>query len=208
MSSLIVESQYFGSVTYINTLFHYTDVKIDVCEAYRKMSFRNRSVVAGGNGLVHLSVPLLHGRDRKQLTREVEISYHQDWQKQHWRTLTSCYQRAPFFEYYADWLAGFYEKKPRFLLDMNQEILDWLVKVLKLPVRPGTWDGTEPLPAGYADGRNRWLPNQFQQVPASFQYYQVFADRIGFQPNLSILDLLFCTGPEAHSLLAGNIPSI
>lgn len=206
MSQLIIEYQYFGTVDYINTLFQFSHIEFEACETFQKMSFRNRMVLAGSNGLVHLSVPLEKGRDQKQLLKDVRISYSLPWQQQHWRTIESCYNRSPFYEYYRDWLEGFYQRRPVFLIDLNREIMHWLVKQLKVPGSYGeTADFIHIYPTGIADYRNRWLPRNFQDGESTIPYRQVFEDRIGFQKNLSILDLLFCEGPAARTLLSGNV---
>lgn len=206
MNLLIVEYQYFGIVNYIKTLFQFSNINFEVCESFQKMSFRNRMVLAGSNGLVHLSVPLEKGRDQKQLLKDVRISYTLPWQLQHWRTIESCYNRSPFFEYYRDWLEAFYQRRPVFLLDMNRDLMEWLVKQLKPTARfSETTEFLPAYPAEITDYRSKWLPRNFQQSSKNIHYQQVFADRIGFQPNLSILDLLFCEGPNSPNLLSGNV---
>lgn len=206
MGKLIIEYQYFGTINYINTLFQYSNIEFEVCESFQKMSFRNRMVLAGSNGLVNLSVPLEKGRDQKQLLKDVRISYSLPWQQQHWRTIESCYNRSPFYEYYRDWLEGFYQRRPVFLLDLNREIMEWLVKQLKPTAQLGETVAFEPVyPADITDFRNRWMPRNFQENQPITSYRQVFEDRIGFQPNLSILDLFFCEGPAARVLLSGNV---
>lgn len=206
--TLIIESQHFPCINYIKALFVSTHAKIDLWETYRKMSFRNRCVVAGSNGLIHLSVPLEKGRSQKQPVKDVRISYSTEWQLQHWRTIESCYNRSPFFEFYRDWLEVFYAKKPVFLADLNMEILQWVSRQLGLTINIETAD--EPytiLPEEMTDLRGYFMPKNFQSINPGhrpFEYVQVFADRIGFQPNLSILDLLFCAGPQAASLLRSN----
>jgi hypothetical protein len=55
---------------------------------------------------------------------------------------------------------------------------------------------------GVIDLRNSLHPKIHPlHTDVSPHYTQVFADRWGFKPNLSILDLLFNTGPEAKNLL-------
>ena len=206
MSKLIIEYQYFGSVNYINTLFKFSNIEFEVCETFQKMSFRNRMVLAGSNGLVNLSVPLEKGRDQKQLLKDVRISYSLPWQQQHWRTIESCYNRSPFYEYYRDELYAFYQRRPVFLLDLNRELMQWLIRMLKPTAVTGeTSDFIAVYPGEVADYRNRWLPRNFQEAPTAVSYRQVFEDRIGFQKNLSILDLLCCEGPGARVLLSGNV---
>lgn len=207
--NLIIEYQYFGSINYINTLFHYSNIEFEVYENFQKMSFRNRMVLAGSNGLVHLSIPLEKGRDQKQPIRDVRISYSLPWQQQHWRTIESCYNRSPFYEFYRDGLENLYATKPAYLVDFNRDISNWLWKVLKIPSGFSETSSYQAHPSPtVTDMRNRWMPKNFQSDGFNIPYRQVFEDRIGFQPNLSILDLLFCSGPSAHSLLKGNVLSI
>ena len=208
-TNLLIEYQYFGSINYINTLFHFSNIEFEVYESFQKMSFRNRMVLAGSNGLVTLSVPLEKGRDQKQPIRDVRISYSLPWQKQHWRTIESCYNRSPFYEFYRDGLERIFTSRPVYLLDLNRDIQQWLWKVLKVPADfSETSSFQTQMQENNSDARNRWIPKNFQSDNCSIRYRQVFEDRIGFQPNLSILDLLFCMGPSAHSLLKGNVLSI
>ncbi len=207
---LVIESQYFGCVYYINTLFQFSNAKIDVYENYQKLSFRNRCMVAGSNGLVHLSVPLIKGRSQRQPVKDVRISHTEHWQKQHFRTIESCYNLSPFFEYYRDWLATLYEKKFVFLADMNMEILHWLSRQLKLPATITITDQYLPFYPEAVDLRGYFVPKNFQSLPGRttvISYPQVFSDRIGFQENLSVLDLLFCCGPNAADLLSAPVPA-
>lgn len=211
-SSIIIENQFFTCANCINYLFKSTHVTIFSSEAYKKMSFRNRCIVAGSNGLVHLSVPLENGRDQKCLFKDVRISYRDAWQTQHWRTLTSCYNKSAFFEFYRDGVEQFFLKKEAFLFDLDLKIFTWLKGVLKFPAEINVVDGAAgaPVKTKAADLRDRWLPKNFQgdfsgnEKSPPLEYFQVFKNRIGFQPNLSILDLLFNEGPNAADLLRDN----
>jgi len=199
---LVIDSQYFGSINYIKILFQFSDIKIEQYESYQKMSFRNRCVVAGSNGLINLSVPLEKGRDRQQLVKDTRISYSGRWQAEHLRTIESCYSRAPFFEFYRDAVWELLGQKQEFLIDLNLSILDWLKKVLKLPGEISLTESyCREYPEGITDLRNHFLPKNFQDETTGSKYMQVFEDRIGFQTNLSILDLLFCVGPAAVNTL-------
>jgi hypothetical protein len=193
--SLIVDSQYFGTINYIKILFQSTNVEIEQYESYQKMSFRNRCMVAGSNGVVNLSVPLEKGRGQKELMKDVRISHSENWQVQHWRTIESCYSRAPFFEFYRDGVFNLLQKKETFLLDMNMAILEWLVKVFKSKASVSlTLSYQKEYPHPVKDLRGRFLPKSYANEDFGPGYVQVFEDRIGFKPNLSILDLLFCNG--------------
>lgn len=195
ISSFIFDSQYFGNVDAIISLFKSTHVEIEQYETYPKSSFRNRMVLAGAAGPIEMSVPIIGGRSQKVLTKDVRIDHSTAWQKIHWRTVYSCYSRAPFYEYYADWLASFYERRYDFLLDMNMDILLWLKSILKSGVqisKTGTYHKTYP--ETVIDRRDYWLPKNYQEKANTPVYTQVFSDRIGFLPNLSFLDTLCCLG--------------
>jgi len=201
-SVLIIDNQYIGSINYYKILFQYSNIEIEQYETYQKMSFRNRCMVAGSNGVVGLSVPLEKGRGQRELMKDVRISYSDNWQVQHWRTIESCYSRAPFFEFYRDGVWQLLRQKETYLLDLNLAILTWLKKVLKMPGHISlTRQYLKTYPESVTDRRNNLLPKNYQQADICPRYTQIFEDRIGFQPNLSILDLLFCCGPETGHLL-------
>lgn len=205
LSNIIIDCQYFAPVNAINALFQFSNIKIEQYESWQKMSFRNRMVVAGSNGPVHLSVPLEKGRDQRMLVKEVRISQTESWQKQHLRTIESAYRRSPFFEFYQNGVQDLLQKKHQFLLDLNLEIFEWLKKVLG---NQSTLSLTEQFlkeyPPQIADLRNYFLPKNYRKMTMPFTYGQVFEERLGFLPNLSILDLLFCCGPNAKVLLKDN----
>ena len=203
--TLLIDIQYFGTINYINTLFQNSNIIIEQYESFQKMSFRNRCVVAGSNGLINLSVPLEKGRGQKELMKDVRISHSTNWRQQHLRTIESCYSRSPFFEFYRDTVWKLLEKPEIYLLDQNLKILQWLKKVFKYKVDISvTEEYLKNYPEDMIDKRNYFLPKNQLTDPFTIRYTQVFEDRIGFIPNLSILDLLFCSGPEAISILADN----
>ncbi|KAI9432801.1 WbqC-like protein family-domain-containing protein [Russula earlei] len=202
MSTLVIENQYFGCVNWTSALFTHTDVKIEQCENYQKMSFRNRCVIGGSNGLIHLTIPVQGGRDKKQLLKDTRIDNRERWQQQHWRSIFSCYGRSPFFEFYRDGIEQFFTKEYVFLNDLNTGILHWLVKVLKIPAHISATESYQlHYPPEVHDYRNRWLPKNFQQQEAAITYNQVFGNETGFQPNLSVLDILCCEGPETANII-------
>lgn len=195
--SLLIENQYFGSVIYYKMLFEYTYINIEQCEYYQKLSFRNRCMVPGANGIIQLSVPLENGRNQRSLIKEVKIAYKDNWVLQHCRCLEACYNRAPFFEFYRDELFELLETRPIFLFDLNLSLMEWVLKKLKANLRIELTQVYNPNPSlGVMDARSQILPKN-QLLNIGFEpYTQVFEDRIGFKPNMSILDLLFCVGPN------------
>lgn len=178
-------------------------VFMEACEHYQKGSIRNRCFVAGPNGLQRLSIPLLKGKHQQTPIRDVRISYSDAWQRLHWRSLTTAYGNAPFFEHYVDELAPFYHQKHHFLYDYNLECLHWLLRKLAIDLSvQETSAYAETAPGTVLDARPAAYPeNLTVKTP---RYGQVFEERHGFLPNLSVLDLLFCTGRQAGEIIANT----
>jgi len=203
MNKYIIDNQYFACIGYYSTLFKNTNIEIEQFENWEKMSFRNRCIVAGSNGLIHLTVPVENGRNQHCLFKDIKINNRENWQLQHWRTIQSCYGKAPFFEYYKMWLEIFFmEMKFIYLFDMNLEVLQWVLKILKSGIKPVLTTGYQKeQEADLMDYRKKWSPKTYQSYPVCKEYFQLFTDKIGFQQNLSILDLLLCEGPNAFNIL-------
>ena len=194
--NLIIDSQYFPSIIYYKISYNLSNIIFEQCETYQKMSFRNRCQLAGAQGRVDLSVPLAGGRDQKTMMKEVRIVADRSWQVRHWRTIVSCYNRSPWFDFYRDGLEALFRQRADFLLDWNMRCFEWSLQVLGMARPVGL---TDRYLAGYGpeeavDWRGKIMPGVEFETP---RYYQVFEERIGFIPNLSILDLLFCEGKEA-----------
>lgn len=131
--------------------------------------------------------------------RDVRIDQRQQWARQHWRTITAAYGNSPFFEFYKDELILFFEAPPPFLFDWNLQLVDWLFSQLPFDTNRQLSTEYNPNPTDILDFRRQISPklNQASTKP----YAQVFQDRFGFQADLSVLDLLFCQGPEAQKYL-------
>ncbi|WP_153800189.1 WbqC family protein [Foetidibacter luteolus] len=198
---LLIDLQYFPCINYIKILSSFSNTTIFLWDSYKKMSFRNRCIVAGSNGTVNLSVPIEKGRNQRLPYREVKISYRDNWQQQHWRTIVSCYARSPWFEYYAHSLERILDTRFEYLFQLNLEILEWLCKLLKME-KPVLLEQEQALGQNFIDKRDLFLPNNYKSF-SYIRYPQLFEDRIGFQPNLSILDMLFMEGPATAQIL-GN----
>ena len=200
-NSIIIEAQYFPPIEYFKQFVQFPHIVIEAHENYQKGSYRNRCHIANSTGVQVLSVPLRKGKNANQPIREVAIAYDMDWQKQHWQSIRTAYGSAPFWEHYAPQLEPFFLKKYDYLFDLNMAIFETFFKILKLKntinislSNSYNLDFTEGV-----DFRNKILPNK-----SDFQgekYAQLFQERTGFLPNLSILDLVFCTGPQAMSVI-------
>ena len=189
---VLLECENFPCIAWYQLFLKYENIQIEQFEYFVRKSFRNRTVIAGPNGLVTLSIPLKGGRNQKNSMKDIEVSYDENWQAVHWKTIESCYRRSPYFEYYAEEVKILFEKKHRFLMDYNLkclQLVNQLLQVKKEFVLTEKYDKT-PLD-NCIDARNIFEENRSFELP---NYMQVFQDRIGFKSNLSILDMLFCEG--------------
>lgn len=202
---LLTDLQCFMSTNCYITLVEYETLRFEQYEHFRKGSYSNRYYVAGPNGKILLSVPLLHARRERMAFRDLKICNRDQWQRLHWRTLTSAYRRSPWFEFYEESLQPMYEKKFDYLMDWNLQAFElvsgWLGR---------TWEVTftdqyiklydEP---DMIDARHDFSPARVKGE-RKLSYHQVFEDRTGFLPEMSVLDLIFCEGKRAISLLTDN----
>ena len=199
MSTALLSSTYFGPVQWYQKLHRYDVCRLEQYDHYVKQTYRNRCVIAATQGTQVLSIPIEQDDGLKCPMKDIRISDHANWRHLHWHALLSAYGERPFFEYYADDLQPFFERKWEFLFDFNYEITCKVCELLD--VRPTltlstSYQSAQGQEADYRDAirPKHPLPDaQFQAKP----YYQVYRQKHGFLPNLSILDLLFNEGNEA-----------
>ena len=173
---IILPTTYLGSVEwYRQFLANPIDVEIEVMESFPKQTYRNRCTIATPDGPLTLTVPVKRA-DSKQLTRDVEISYQQRWQHQHWLALVSAYKRTPYFDYYADFFRPFYEQETRFLVDFNETIHEVIIRLIA---------NDEPR-----------IKSQEQRLITTVDWAGQDLEST-FGNGQSILDILFEYGPES-----------
>ena len=189
---------YLPNVEFFKNLQSFKDqtILIEKHEHYPKQTFRNRTSIAGPNGMLNLSVPIKKESEKYINFKDIKISNEDNWQRIHWLSLETSYRSSAYFEFYEDDFAPFYQKKYNFLFDYNLEIFKVVLKLIKMPVK---YDFTVTYEKSYEnliDFRMINTPNK----PSAYQnkkYYQVFEDKNGYLNNISILDLLFNQGPQA-----------
>jgi len=166
-------------------------VIFDQGEHFEKMTGRNRYRISGANNAILLSVPLINGRNQHVAMKDVQIHNESKWQVQHWRTLVSVYRRAPYFDHYEPELQQLFTTPCNRLADFNMAGIIWIQRQIGLKFKiEETTDYIKDYGTGFTDLRHK--ENNSLSMP---RYYQVFEDRAGFVPDLSILDLLFSEGP-------------
>jgi hypothetical protein len=192
----ITDLQYFGTIQFIQSLMIEKSIHFDNLHAYSKMSFKNRTIIATAQGALTLSIPIIGGRDQKLPFKDIKIDYQIAWQKQHFKALVSNYKRSPYFEYYEAELELALNDNAVYLVDYLIQINEWVKNQLK-----ANWVIVEITTPIVSRNFDSWMPKNYDQVPHPILYQQVFEDKTGFLPNLSILDLLFCCGGRQASAL-------
>ena len=189
----ILPLSYLPSVVYVARLLREQCV-IDVGEHYVKRSERNRAYILSANKVMPLTVNVVGGNRPRLPMRDVEIDYSKRWQHQHWVSILSAYKSSPYFDHYAPYLEPFYRREWRYLVDYNRELLEVLLRLLGSPMQL-------PLSEQYVEAREGDLDLRPKHREGSTfvaePYFQNFSERMPFQPNLSVLDLLLCEGPAA-----------
>ncbi len=189
---------YLPSVEFFKNLQNHQEntVIVEKNENYPKQTNRNRTVIAGPNGKLSLTVPVQKGSNNHTPFKDIKISNEDDWQRIHWQSLETSYRSSSYFEFYEDVFHPFYHKKHDYLFDYNLEMLEVILKAIKLPLKYEFTVAYEKAYEGLVDLRQslNWKTDSgYQNKP----YYQVFENKNGYQNNLSIVDLLFNQGPQA-----------
>ncbi len=201
---------YLAPVSYYVQLYAATEgTRIEQWEHYVKQTYRNRCVIATAQGPLPLTIPTESNGGKKCLMRDVRISDHGNWRHLHWNAIESAYRQSPFFEYYADDFRPFYEKKYDFLLDFNEQLRELVCNLVGFSPRVElSTEYLREVPAGDTDLRTLIHPKRLciEALPdyTPRPYYQVFKERHGFLPDLSIVDLLFNMGPESLLVISSD----
>ena len=198
----LIELHYIPCIQYMCKFLFYDQVIIEQHENYQKRSYRNRCHVIGSHGVERLSIPLQKGKNEQQLITKVRISYDRPWFASHWNTIKSAYGRAPYFEHYGDALRKILYAQHTFLFELNIAILHWLINSigLKMNVHSKKY---QKIVLDAIDMREL-IHFKTDNIDVNFRaksYFQVFDDRQDFEPNLSVIDVLFALGPETKSYL-------
>ena len=194
--NVLLSTTYFGPIQWYQKLYRAEHVEIEQWESFRKQTYRNRCLIATTNGIQALTVPVEHSDS--QLIKDIRLSDHGNWRHLHWNALQSAYGESPFFEYYQDDIHPFFEKNWMFLLDFNEAIRQKVCELIDIQSNVSYTKEFVP-EEKMASFRDVICPKHPQEDPdfSPKRYYQVYEEKYGFLPNLSILDLLFNMGPES-----------
>lgn len=205
---VLLSSAYLAPVQYFSKLLLCGGgVYIEAHDNYTKQTYRNRCMILDANGPLALTVPTEKLDADKCPMRDVRISEHGNWRHRHWNALEAAYRHTPFFLYYEDDFRPFYERRREFLYDFNMELTLLICGLIGIDATLTPTESYDTNPA-LCDLRESIHPKRPWQDDADFSpvtYYQVFGEKHGFVPNMSIVDLLFNMGPESILVLRDSI---
>ena len=201
---MLIETQYLPSLEFFCAIQKVDEIQIEVCEHFVKQSYRNHALIKAANGVEKLIVPLT-AKGNRVVMKDVRIDVSQNWQNNQWRTIESAYRKSPYYEHYADDLRKVLFKDHTYLVELNFELLSvmfrWLGWSKKItPTQTYQTELTKVI-----DLRNILLskkPYTERNFYKSVPYTQVFGET--FVENLSLVDLIFCCGPQAPAIIRAS----
>lgn len=206
---VLLTSAYLAPVQYYAWMLAADEVLLEQHDHYMKQTYRNRCTIAAADGPLSLTVPIIKPESDKCPMKDIRISDHGNWRHLHWNALKSAYRMSPFWEYYEDDFRPFYEQKWEFLMDYNQALQEKVCELIDFTPNITRTEAFISLSeAGIQDLRDVIHPKREIAVDGKFQvipYYQVFKERQGFLPNMSIMDLLMNMGPESILILKNSL---
>ena len=210
MKEVLLSTTYFGPIQWYQKLYRAEEVFIERCESFQKQTYRNRCLIATTNGLQALTIPVVRDQSNRlsdtnqdqepvSLIHSIRISDHGNWRHLHWNALKSAYGESPFFDYYQDDIRPFFEQRWDYLFDFNEAIREKMCELLDIQPKVSYTEEFASTVNNMIDFRSSINPKHPEPDPdfTPKRYYQVYEQKHGFLPNLSILDLLFNMGPES-----------
>lgn len=199
MKNILIHPGYFPSISHFVAMAQSDLVTFEMDDNFQKQTNRNRMYIYSPNGIQLLNIPVKHSKTAHQKTKDIQLETAFDWQKQHFKSLEAAYRSSPFFEYFEDDIVPIFEKKHKFLMDLNLQTMEIVSKCLRFE-----FDYNETTEYFHTvDNKTdlRHLINGKKDTSIFEPYTQVFEEKNGFLNNLSILDLLFNEGRHALEYL-------
>jgi|SRR5574344_36535 hypothetical protein len=224
--SCLLSSAYFPPLDYFTAIVNARETFIELRERYQKQSYRTRCHIYSADGVYPLRVPVLRGgisHDHRLPVSEIKIDYSENWVQQHKRAMVAAYMNSPYFEYYADDLFAVLDRREELLCNLNKALLSLFIELIGVNVKISYTKSYEQSSVLFPDGVSGYFTPSYSLSPVldlrdrihpkfhgtsistemgiEKPYFQVFSQKQGFIPNLSILDLLCNEGPNSISFL-------
>ena len=191
---------YFSPISQYSEIVKSKEVVFEMEDNFQKQSYRNRCYIFNANGKQLLNIPVKYkGTSARKKTKDMLVENDIPWQDQHLKSLQTAYRNSPFYEFYEDDLLHIFKKEYTFLQDVNIDTFLFLTDALQISQQYSKTD--EYVLDSKLEDFREFANAKKHPKSLTNTYIQMFDDKHGFIPNLSILDLLFMEGPNAISYL-------
>ncbi|WP_297986389.1 WbqC family protein [uncultured Chryseobacterium sp.] len=184
---------YLPPVSWFAEFLDESEIVFEQFENFPKQTFRNRANIYGANGRLSLIIPINH--NGKRAFKDIEISNAENWKNLHWKSIKTAYQSSPYFEFYEDKIKAIFDSEETSLLKFNLNALKIILSILKTEKAYSLNNEyiKEPEQQNFREKFSAKTESEYTMN----EYYQTFSDKLGFEKDLSILDLLCNKGPES-----------
>ena len=200
---ILINPNYFPNIHQFTQIIKADNIIFEVSDNYQKQTFRNRTYIYGANGKLGLFIPVIHTHKKRELFKDVKISYESNWMDLHLKSLQSAYRSSPYFEYFEDDLIKLYSEKEKFLVDFNIKCFKLISNLLDLDLDFKISNEYLEKTSDIIDLRDLSNARKEKKIETP-KYIQVFESKHGYINNLSILDLIFSEGPNSVSLIVNK----
>ena len=198
----MLPTAFLGPIEYFYYLNLASNVIVEQHETWLKQSYRNRTIIVTDKGTLPLTVPVTKINGNHTKTKDMLVSFREDWPVKHWRSIETAYQNSPYFLYYSDKIKELFFSNAQNLVELNTALTKAVCEMIGIKTNINLSSEFVKTPAGNViDLRFKLSPKQPSTINAFPEYTQVFFDKQSFISNTSILDLLFCLGPESKGYL-------
>lgn len=198
---IIIHPTYFPNIFSFKTIINSTNILFEVNDHYVKQTLRNRTSIHAANGKLNLSVPVKFSSTKKEKYKDIKICYDSNWQKIHLKSIESAYKNSPFYDFFEDYFINFYNKKEKFLVDLNFSSIRLIFEILEKELNCNFTNEYLEKYVDLTDYRSLLTNKNFNEKVNFKNYTQVFQEKNSFIENLSSIDLIFNKGLDFEDFI-------
>tara|TARA_B100001109_G_scaffold36991_3_gene28990 strand:+ start:373 stop:981 length:609 start_codon:yes stop_codon:yes gene_type:complete len=198
---IIIHPTYFPNIFSFKTIINSTNILFEVNDYYVKQTLRNRTSIHAANGKLNLSVPVRFSSTKKEKYKDIRICYDSNWQKIHLKSIETAYKNSPFYDFFEDYFINFYNKKEKFLVDLNFSSIRLIFEILEKELNCSFTNEYLEKYVDLTDYRTLLTNKNFNEKVNFKNYTQVFQEKNGFIENLSSIDLIFNKGLDFEDFI-------